>query len=203
MSHEDFISTVHCIEIWIQFQQNDSTTVLDDNRRLYLLIDVLLYPDTATLGTEVTLNFSVVDGNAKGKAESYVCYNISVNEWWSYLITGLDCGLDCWTGLMDWITGLNLFISHDLHPIKCRKFGYSKCTSSSHRMLGNVQERTMHKLHGRICIMNSWCTSSELKAPSDYSEYAKSIKNTDKGLFTKNKHTAGVMENAGVKCYTG
>ena len=48
-----------------------------------------------------------------------------------------------------------------------------------------------------------WCTSSELKAPSDYSEYAKTIKNTDKGLFTKNKCTAGVMENAGVKCYAG
>ena len=31
-------------------------------------------------------------------------------------ITGLDCGLDCWTGLMDWITGfeLNLFVSPDL-----------------------------------------------------------------------------------------
>ena len=64
----------------------------------------------------------------------------------SYLITGLDCGLDCWTGLMDWITGLNLFISHDLHPIKCHKFGYSNCTSSSHCMLGNVHERTTHKL---------------------------------------------------------
>ena len=35
-----------------------------------------------------------------------------------YLITGLDCGLDCWTGLMDWITGLtfevNLLVSPDL-----------------------------------------------------------------------------------------
>ena len=92
-------------------------------------------------------------------------------------------GLDCWTGLMDWITGLNLFISHDLHPIKCRKFGYSNCTSSFHCMLGNVHERTMHKLHGRICIVDSWCTRSELKAPSDVQ---KIIKSTDKGLFTKN-----------------
>ena len=91
----------------------------------------------------------------------------------SYLITGLDCGPDCWTGLMDWITGLNLFISHDLHPIKCRKFGYSKCTSSSHCMLGNVHECTMHKPHGRMCVMNSWCTRSELKASSDYSKRAK------------------------------
>ena len=87
---------------------------------------------------------------------------------------------------MDWITGLNLFISHDLHPIKCHKFGYSNCTSSSHCMLGNVHERTMHKLHGRICIMNSWCTRSELKAPSDYSKHTKDRQNTDKGLFTKN-----------------
>ena len=23
------------------------------------------------------------------------------------LIAGLDCGLDCWTGLLDWITGSN------------------------------------------------------------------------------------------------
>ena len=85
---------------------------------------------------------------------------------------------------MDWITGLNLFISHDFHPIKCRKFGYSiNCTSSSHCILGNVHECTMHKLHGQICIMNSWCTRSELKAPSDVQ---KIIKSTDKGLFTKN-----------------
>ena len=65
----------------------------------------------------------------------------------SYLITGLDCELDCWTGLMDWITWLNLFISHDFHPIKCCKFGYSNyliisCTSSSHCMLVNVHECT-------------------------------------------------------------
>ena len=102
-------------------------------------------------------------------------------------------GLDCWSGLIDWITGLNLFMLHDLHPIKCHKFGYSKHISSSHCMLGNVHECTMHKLHGRMCIINSWCTRSEFKAPSDYSEHAKSIKNTDKGLFTtKNKCTDGV-----------
>ena len=65
---------------------------------------------------------------------------------WSYLITGLDCGLDCWTGLMDWISGLNLLILHDLHPIKYHKFDYSKHTSS-HCMLGNIHECTMHKLH--------------------------------------------------------
>ena len=42
---------------------------------------------------------------------------------WSSLMAGLDCGLDCWTGLLDWITGLTfelkLCVSHDLHPIRC------------------------------------------------------------------------------------
>ena len=87
------------------------------------------------------------------------CWNY--NTVGAYLITGLDSGLDCWTGLMDWIIGLNLLISHDLHPIKCCKFGYSKRTSSSHCLLGNVHECTMHKLHGRMCIMNSWCACSD------------------------------------------
>ena len=109
------------------------------------------------------------------------------NSWTRlYLITGLDCGLDCWTGLKDWITGLNLFISHDFHPIKCCKFGYSNCltiscTSSLYCMLGNVHECTVHKPHGRMCIMNSWCTRSELKALSDYSKHERA--GTDKGLF--------------------
>ena len=106
-------------------------------------------------------------------------------------------GLDCWSGLIDWITGLNLFMLHDLHPIKCHKFGYSKHISSSHCMLGNVHECTMHKLHGRMCIINSWCTRSEFKAPSDYSEHAKSIKNTDKGLFTTKTNV--LMECHGVR----
>ena len=85
----------------------------------------------------------------------------------SYLITGLDCGLDYWTGLIDWITGLNLFISHDL---KCCKFGYSKRTSSSHCMLGNVHECTMHKLHGRMCIIHSWCTDY-IKCAKEHQKY--------------------------------
>ena len=34
------------------------------------------------------------------------------------LITGLDCGLDHWTGLMDWITGLKLYVPHVLHQIR-------------------------------------------------------------------------------------
>ena len=46
----------------------------------------------------------------------------------SSLITGLDCGLDRWTGLLDWITGLTfelkLCVSHDLHPIRCAELGH-------------------------------------------------------------------------------
>ena len=49
-----------------------------------------------------------------------LCSNSTTD--WSYLIAGLDCVLDCWTGLMDWITGLtielNLFVSPDLWPIR-------------------------------------------------------------------------------------
>ena len=46
----------------------------------------------------------------------------------SSLIAGLDCGLDHWTGLLDWITGLTfelkLCVSHDLHPIRCAELGH-------------------------------------------------------------------------------
>ena len=38
-----------------------------------------------------------------------------------YLIAGLDCGLDYWTGLLDWITGMTfepkLCTPHDLHLV--------------------------------------------------------------------------------------
>ena len=85
---------------------------------------------------------------------------------------------------MDWIIGLNLFISHDLHPIECCKFGCSKYTSSFYCMLGNVHECIMHKLHGRMCIMNSWCTRSELKALSYYSKRKRASNVLPKGLFT-------------------
>ena len=33
---------------------------------------------------------------------SLLCFSL-----WPSLITGLDCGLDRWTGLLDWITGSN------------------------------------------------------------------------------------------------
>ena len=99
-----------------------------------------------------------------------------------------------WTGLLDWtagldywITGLNLSISHDFHPIKCHKFGYSNGTSSSHCTLGNVHKCTMHKLHGQMCIMYSWCVHAvSSKHPLTIASVQKSVKNTDKGLFTKN-----------------
>ena len=66
----------------------------------------------------------------------YVCIliilcNFSINLYpiygWS-LIAGLDCGLDRWTGLLDWITGLTfelkLCVSRDLHPIRCAELGH-------------------------------------------------------------------------------
>ena len=104
---------------------------------------------------------------------------------------------------MDWITGLNLFISHDLHPIKCRKFGYSNCTSSSHCMLGNVHECTMHKPHDGCVSGIHRVQEVSSKHSLTIASLQKSIKNTDKGLFTKINALADVMENAGVKCYTG
>ena len=102
---------------------------------------------------------------------------------------------------MDWIAGLK-FILHDFHPIKCPKFGYFliiSCTSSSHCMVENVNECTLHKLHGWMCTMSSLCTLSELKAPSVAMQ--KRIKSTDKGLFTKKNHCD--MGNTCVMYYTG
>ena len=68
---------------------------------------------------------------------------------------------------------------HDFHPIKCRKFGYSNCliiSCTSCIFPLHARECTwvyMHKLHGWM-FMSSWCTCSELKAPSDYNKCAKS-----------------------------
>ena len=59
----------------------------------------------------------------------------------SSLIAGLDCGLDYWTGLLDWITGLDcwtgsldwtagltfklkLCVSRNLHPIRYAELGH-------------------------------------------------------------------------------
>ena len=47
-----------------------------------------------------------------------------------YLIARLDCGLDHWTGLLDWITELtltfelNLCVPHDFNLISCAEFGH-------------------------------------------------------------------------------
>ena len=41
--------------------------------------------------------------------------------------TGLDCGLDCWTGLLHGITEFNLLTSHDLPTIRCAEFGHINC----------------------------------------------------------------------------
>ena len=95
-----------------------------------------------------------------------------------------------WTKLLDWTDGLNCWTKFVhitwLHPIKWCKFGCINyltisCTSSFYCMLGSVHECTMHKLHGRMCIMNSWCTCSEVKAPSDYSKHKRAWKVLTKG----------------------
>ena len=76
-----------------------------------------------------------------------------VSNHWTGLLYWI-AGLDCWTGLLDWIAGLDLICSyHEFHPFKSAKFGYINClmlfiscTSSSHCMVENVQECTLHKL---------------------------------------------------------
>ena len=55
-------------------------------------IQVIIEPPTAILETEVTLNFSVVDGNATGKSEGCVCYSLhdiflSMNDSVSFSVT--------------------------------------------------------------------------------------------------------------------
>ena len=71
--------------------------------------------------------------------------------------------------------------------------------ASFYCMLGNVDKCTMHKLHGRMCIMNSWCTRSELKAPSDYSKRKRASKVLTKASLLKTMYCLSVMENAGIK----
>ena len=67
----------------VQFQQNSTEAREDKDPKIFLRIQVIIDPPTAILKTEVTLNFSVVDGNTTGKAGICVCYKflyISVNE---------------------------------------------------------------------------------------------------------------------------
>ena len=76
--------TIQCTDIQVRFQQSNSTEAREDkDSRIFLQILVIIEPPTAILGTEVTLNFSVVAGNATGKLDA-VCYKlqyISLNEW--------------------------------------------------------------------------------------------------------------------------
>ena len=61
----------HCTEIQVQFQRSCSTEAQEDkDPKIFLCIQVIIEPSTAILGTEVTLNFSVVDGSATGKLEA-------------------------------------------------------------------------------------------------------------------------------------
>ena len=67
------VSIIHCTEIKVQFQQSNSTEAREDkDPRIFLRIQVII-TSTAILGTDVTLNFSVVDGNATGKVRGSVC----------------------------------------------------------------------------------------------------------------------------------
>ena len=82
------VSIIHFTEIQVQFQQSNSTEAPEDkDPRIFLRIRVIIAPSTAILETEVTLNFSVVGGNATGKAGSYVCYISSMNGCVSLTVT--------------------------------------------------------------------------------------------------------------------
>ena len=50
-------------------------------------ICVIIKPASAILKTEVTLNFTVVSGNATGKARSCLCYNFIKNDCVSLTVT--------------------------------------------------------------------------------------------------------------------
>ena len=76
---------------------------------------------------------------------------------WSSLIAGLDCGLDRWTGLLDWITELTfelkLCVSHDLHPIRCAELGpwHVRCLAANR--LPAKKQRTRHAATvGVLCL---------------------------------------------------
>ena len=77
--------------------------------------------------------------------------------------------------------------------------GYSNYLTATSFLLHarDVHECTMHKLHERMCIMNSWGTRSELKAPSDYSKHKRASQVLTKASLLKTMHCRIVMENAG------
>ena len=64
----------------------------------------------------------------------------------SSLIAGLDCGLDHWTGLLNCITGLtfelDLWVSHDFHPIRCAVNGSPVQRLGANRLPRNMTRHT-------------------------------------------------------------
>ena len=76
----------HCTEIQLQFQQSNQTET-QEGQRVFLPIRVIIKPASAILKTEVTLNFTVVNGNATGKARSCLCYNFIKNGCVSFTVT--------------------------------------------------------------------------------------------------------------------
>ena len=61
------LTTIHCTEIQVQFQQSNPTEAREGiSERLLLGIQVLIYPPSAILQVDITLTFSAMDGNATG-----------------------------------------------------------------------------------------------------------------------------------------
>ena len=103
--------------------------------------------------------FSCINEICRGISVSLLRKVIS-NHWTGFSVDWI-AGLDWWTGLLDLICSFCM-ISIPSNVNLNSNYLTVSCTSSSHWMLGNVHECTMHKLHGRMCIMNSWCTHSAL-----------------------------------------
>lgn len=84
------------------------------------------------------------------------------NPIWSYLTTGLNCELDCWTGLLDFICSCHM-ISIQLNVLNSVTLTvlFINCTSLSHCILVNVHECTIHKLNWHTCTISSWYTCIE------------------------------------------
>ena len=63
------LTTIHCTEIQVQFQQSNPTEAREGiSERLLLGIQVLIYPPSAILQVDITLTFSAMGGNATGTA---------------------------------------------------------------------------------------------------------------------------------------
>ena len=68
-------------------------------------------------------------------------------------------------------------------------------------MLGNEYACTMRKAHGRMCIMNSRCARSELRAPSDHSKRKRAFQVLTKASLLKTMYCLSVMENTAWSLY--